>query len=221
MTFSLRLHQHIKDDFQRNLPLLITNNITKYLGMPTQIGHSKQAVFNFIMEKVRGKLKGSKEKHLSFAGRAVLISAVVQALPTYIMSCFMLPKSMYDQIEKNICRFWWGGNDGHHKIHWKSRKDLFQSKFKGRLGFRDMFLFNKAMLAKQVWRLHNDPNSLVSQCLKAKYYPNTDLFHSLQGRQSSYAWQSIHQAIELKHLGGQLVSIPEWVQDYNPSSWPH
>jgi hypothetical protein len=221
MTFSLRLHQHIKDDFQRNLPLLITNNITKYLGMPTQIGHSKQAIFNFIMEKVRGKLKGSKEKHLSFAGRAVLISAVVQALPTYIMSCFMLPKSMYDQIEKNICRFWWGGNDGHHKIHWKSRKDLFQSKFKGRLGFRDVFLFNKAMLAKQVWRLHNDPNSLVSQCLKAKYYPNTDLFHSLQGRQSSYARQSIHQAVELKHLGGQLVSIPEWVQDYNPSSWPH
>jgi hypothetical protein len=182
MTFSPRLHQHIKDDFQGNLPLPITNNISKYLGLPTQIGHSKQAVFNFIMERVRSKMKGWKEKHLSFSGRAVLISAVVQALPTYIMSCFMLPKSMCEQIEKNICRFWWGGNYDNHKIHWKARNDLFQSKFKGGLGFRDMFLFNKAMLAKQVWRLQNDPNSLVSQCLKAKYYPNTTLFHSLQGR---------------------------------------
>jgi hypothetical protein len=212
MTFSPRLYQHIKDD----LPLPITNNITKYLGMPTQIGHSKQAVFNFILDKVRGKLKGWKEKHLSFAGRAVLISAVIQALPTYIMSCFMLPKSMCVQIEKDICRFWWGGNDGQHKIHWKARKDLFQPKFRGGLGFRDMFLFNKAMLAKQVWRLHSAPNSLVSQCLKAKYYPNTDIFHSLQGRQSSYAWQSIHQAIELVHKGscwkigdGQSVNIWE------------
>jgi hypothetical protein len=79
-----------------------------------------------------------------------------------------------------------------------------------------MFLFNKAMLAKQVWRLHSEPNSLVSQCLKAKYYPNTDIFHSLRGRQSSYAWQSIHQAIELVHKGscwkigdGQSVNIWE------------
>jgi hypothetical protein len=135
MTFSPRLYQHIKDDFHRNLPLPITNNITKYLGMPTQIGHSKQAVFNFILDKVRGKLKGWKEKHLSFAGIVMLISAVIQALPTYIMSCFMLPNSMCVQIEKDICRFWWGGNDGQHKIHWKARKDLFQPKFRGVLAF--------------------------------------------------------------------------------------
>jgi hypothetical protein len=216
MTFSPGIYQHIKEDFHRNLTLPITNNITKYLGMPTQIGLSKQAVFNFILEKVRGKLKGWKEKHLSFAGRAILISAVIQALPTYIMSCFMLPKNMCAQIEKEICRFWWGGTDGQHKIHWKARKDLFQPKFKGGVSFRDMFLFNKAMLAKQVWRLHSDPNSLVGQCLKAKYYPTTNIFHALQGRQSSYAWQSIHQAIELIHKGscwkirdGQTVNIWE------------
>jgi hypothetical protein len=34
------------------------------------------------MDKVRNKLKGWKKKHLSFAGRGVFISAVVQALPT-------------------------------------------------------------------------------------------------------------------------------------------
>jgi hypothetical protein len=201
MSFSPRLYQHIKDDFQRNLPLPITNSISKYLGMPTQIGRSKQAVFKFILDKVKGKLKGWKEKHLSFAGRAVLISAVVQALPTYVMSCFMIPKNMCAQIEKEICRFWWGSTREQHKIHWKARKDLFQPKFKGGLGFRDMFLFNKAMLAKQVWRLHSDPNSLVGQCFSAKYYPNTNIFQSIQGRQSSYAWQSIHQAIELIHKG--------------------
>jgi hypothetical protein len=201
MTFSPKLYQHIKDDFHGILPLAITNNITKYLGMPTLIGHSKQVVFRFIMDKVRNKLKGWKEKHLSFAGRAVLISAVIQALPTYVMSNFMIPKSMCDQIEKAICRFWWGSKEGQQKIHWKARKELFKPKFQGGLGFRDMHLFNKAMLAKQVWRLQTDPNSLVGQCFKARYYPNTDILHSSQGRNASYAWQSIYQAIDLIHKG--------------------
>ncbi|MCI47781.1 reverse transcriptase-like protein, partial [Trifolium medium] len=78
--------------------------------MPTQIGRSKQGVFKFIMDRVWSKLKGWKEKNLSFAGRGVLISAVIQAIPTYMMSCFLIPKSVCEQIEKAICKFWWGGN---------------------------------------------------------------------------------------------------------------
>ncbi|MCH80635.1 hypothetical protein A2U01_0001405, partial [Trifolium medium] len=195
MTFSPNIYQHIKDDFQEVMPLQVSNNIAKYLGMPTHIGRSKQEVFNFIMDKVRNKLKGWKEKHLSFAGRGVLISAVIQAIPTYIMSCFMIPKQMCDQIEKSICRFWWGNKESNHRIHWKARKDLFKSKFDGGMGFRNMHWFNLAMLAKQVWRLQTDPTSLLGKCLKARYYPTNDILHSQQGNHASYAWQSIHQAI--------------------------
>jgi hypothetical protein len=71
----------------------------------------------------------------------------------------------------------------------------FKAKYEGGLGFREMHLFNKAMLAKQVWRLKTDPNSLLGQCIKARYYPHSDIFQAQQGRQASYAWQSIHQAI--------------------------
>jgi hypothetical protein len=184
--------------------------------MPTQIGRAKQTTFSHIMDKIRNKLKGWKEKKLSFAGRGVLISAVVQALPTYMMSCFLLPKALCDKIEKAICRFWWGNSDGTHKLHWKARKDLFKAKYEGGLGFRDMHLFNKAMLAKQVWRLKTDPHSLLSQCIKAKYYPHSDIFQAHQGNQASYAWQSIHQAIGTIKRGscwkignGQSINIWE------------
>jgi hypothetical protein len=45
--------------------------------MPTQLGHSKKAGFNFIMDRINKKLKGWKERFLSFAAREILISAVI------------------------------------------------------------------------------------------------------------------------------------------------
>jgi hypothetical protein len=220
MMFSPCMHQHIKLEFQAMLPFTITNSIDKYLGLPTHIGHSKRAAFNFIMDRIRKKLKGWKERRLSFAGRGILISAVIQALPTYLMSCFQLPKGICEQIEQAMCRFWWGGTDRHHKIHWKAKSAIFRSKLAGGLGFRDMHLFNKAMLAKQVWRLQTEPNSLISQCLKAKYYPTTDIILSQQSRNTSYAWQSLHQTVDMIKNGscwkvgnGQDINIwdDNWV----------
>jgi hypothetical protein len=40
----------------------------------------------------------------------------------------------------------------------------------GGMGFRDFQSFNKALLAKQYWRLWLTPNSLLSQIMEAKYY---------------------------------------------------
>jgi hypothetical protein len=215
MTFSPHIQQHIKEEFHAILPFSITNNISKYLGMPTQIGQSRHSSFNFIMDKIRNKLKGWKERHLSYAGRGILISAVIQALPTYLMSCFLLPKSLCDQIEQVMCRFWWGSRDRQQKIHWKSKKAIFKSKLVGGLGFRDMHLFNKALLAKQVWRLQTNPDSLLGQCLKAKYYPNSAILHAPIHRNASYAWQSIYQAINIIKKGscwkvGNGYSINIW-----------
>ena len=76
--------------------------------MPTHFGRSKEQDFQFIMDRIWNKLKGWKEKSLSSEGRGILIRAVAHAIPTYIMSCFLLPKDLYDKIEKTVCAFWWG-----------------------------------------------------------------------------------------------------------------
>jgi hypothetical protein len=202
MIFSPNLSTIVKQEFHTIMPIQVTNMITKYLGMHTTMGRSKIHDFKFLMDKIWNKLKGWKEKNLSFAGRNILISAVIQAIPTYMMSCFIIPKNICDQIEKAICKFWWGGKDNNNnKIHWKARGELFKPKFNGGLGFREMHLFNKAMLAKQVWRLHVSPNSLLNQVLKVKYFPHSDILHSQVGINPSYTWRSIHNAIWIINKG--------------------
>lgn len=202
MVFNPTLLQIIKTEFQQFMPIQITSNINKYLGLPTQVGRSKTQVFNFLMERIRKKLKGWKEKNLSFLGRGVLIRAVIQAIPTYVMSTFLISQGICDRIEKAICRFWWGGNEDKRMIHWKNKEALFKSKLNGGQGFRTMRSFNEALLAKQFWLLLKNPNSLISRCLKAKYYPHIDLLKARMGYNPSFVWSSIYHAKWIIQKGG-------------------
>ena len=85
---------------------------------------------------------------LSQVGKEVLIKAVAQAIPTYIMGCFLLPQGLYDHIKSLISRFWWGTRNGERKIHWKKWSTLCGKKSEGGLRFRDFHSFNLAILAK-------------------------------------------------------------------------
>jgi len=75
------------------------------------------------------------------------------------------------------------------------------SKTKGGLGFRDLRCFNKALLAKQGWRLLKNPDSLAGQILKAKYFPRGGFLEAELGRRPSFAWRSIFGSKDLKRDG--------------------
>jgi hypothetical protein len=63
-------------------------------------------------------------------------------------------------------RFRWGGDKNKHKIHCKKWEKIVILKSEGGMRFRELELFNQAMLAKQGWRLLPKPDLLCVMVLK-------------------------------------------------------
>ena len=89
-----------------------------------------------------------EEKHISKAGREVLIKTVAQAIPTYSMSLFKIPKTVCDGINSALSKYWWGQTREEKKIHWINWGRLCTSKRKGGMGFRDIHAFNLAKIGR-------------------------------------------------------------------------
>ena len=138
----------------------------RYLGMPSDVGNNKNGAFKFLKDRVWNKIKGWMEKILSAGGKEILIKSIAQAVLVFSMSCFKLPRGLCEHLNSLIRKFWWGSRDGKRKANLICWKDMTQPKDMGGLGFKDFELFNLAMLAKQAWRLLQNPDSLTARVLK-------------------------------------------------------
>ena len=134
------------------------------------------------------------------------------------MNCFQIPKSLCDEIEVMMRKFWWGQRGQESKIAWVSWKKMCKSKMNGGMGFRNL----QAMLAKQGWRLLSNPNSLVAQIYKARYYPHGDVFKAKLRSSPSYTWRSIFNGLEVVKIGtrwrvGNCERILIWEDKWLPT----
>ncbi|KAL8525370.1 hypothetical protein ACS0TY_014847 [Phlomoides rotata] len=77
-----------------------------YLGIPTNVGRSRNVAFRSVVQRVEKKFKDCKIKTLSQAGKLTLIKSVAQSIPIYTMSCFKLPQDVIERIRAVIIRFW-------------------------------------------------------------------------------------------------------------------
>ena len=57
------------------------------------------------------------------------------------------------------------------------------------LGFKEIEKFNEALLAKQVWRMINNPNSLCHRVFKVWFFPEYSILKAKDSPTGSYAWK--------------------------------
>ena len=138
----------------------VMTSCEKYLGLPMVGVKSKVGTFKELQERITKKMMGWKEKTISKSGRETLIKLVAQAIPTYSMSIFKIPRSVCEDINSVLAKYWWGQTRSEKKINWINWKRSCTPKNKGGMGFRDINAFNLAMLAKQAWLLVTGSHSL-------------------------------------------------------------
>ncbi|KAL5781686.1 hypothetical protein ACOSP7_006715 [Xanthoceras sorbifolium] len=191
ITFSPNVEDDCSASILNCLGLVNAQAHDKYLGLPTMVGKNKRKTFCDIKERVWRKIRGWKGNLFSMGGKEVLIKAVAQAIPTFTMSIFQLPSVLCNELYSMIMGFWWGASDGNKKISWVSRDKLCSPKIYGGLGFKDLSLFNQALLGKQEWRIVMNNDSLVSRILKEKYFRQEDFLSVSLKQGSSHLWRSL------------------------------
>jgi hypothetical protein len=173
--------------------------------------------FKNLQARLSKRLIECGDSLLAQSAREILIKAIAHAIPNYVMGVFKLPISVCDDLTRLIRNYWWGSDRGKRKSHWINWPSLLRSKAQGGLGFRDMRLFNQALLARQAWRLIVFPNSLCARVLKAKYYPHGNLIDS----NPSSTWTAIAFGLDLLKKGliyrvGNGNDIRVWRDNWIP-----
>jgi hypothetical protein len=123
-----------------------------------------------------------------------------------------------------IRQFWWGEEEDRRKVHWTSWKTLIKPKIQEGMGFRDSELFNQALLARQAWRLIQNPKSLDARLLKAIYYPRGNITDNVFRAEASPVWHGIDHDLELLKKGlvwriGDGKTIRIWRDNWLPRNF--
>lgn len=88
-----------------------------------------------------------------------------------------------------------------NKNHRKIWKNMGIQKLRGGLSFRDLATFNKAMLAKQFWKILSIPISFVSTTLRCKYFSRGSVLEAKVGSRPLFLWRSLVSSIPLVKAG--------------------
>ncbi|KAA3449628.1 reverse transcriptase [Gossypium australe] len=183
--FGTNVQEEMKEEVTRILGVRVASSLEKYLGLPMMVGRRKSWAFANFKDRFRKRIEGWSLRYLSMGGK------------------------------KNVMnRFWWANSKTKSGIHWSNWDALCLPKFAGGLGFKNLFLFNKALLAKQAWRILTNSHCLLAKVLKARYFPNSDFLAAKVGSYPSFTWRSICSVRDLIEEGmvwrignGECVNI--------------
>ena len=87
----------------------------RYLGLPITASKLSKSECSLLVEKITGKMRTWASRHISYAGRVVLINSVLFGMYNFWAKVFFLPHEVVLKVT-NICRnFLWGGSEAYNK----------------------------------------------------------------------------------------------------------
>uniref|UniRef100_A0A803PRU1 Reverse transcriptase domain-containing protein n=1 Tax=Cannabis sativa TaxID=3483 RepID=A0A803PRU1_CANSA len=181
----------------------------RYLGVPICTKKISKQECNVLIEKMIARIQTWSTKHISFAGRAVLINSVLSAIHSYWCQILKLPKKVIHEIEA-ICRaFLWKGQfmmQGAGLLAWDK---VCQSRTEGGSGIKKIAEWNVAALFKYVWALANKEDNLWVKWIHNVYLKEEEWWEYQAPSNGSWYWK---QMVAAKNQLSNLVDTQNFSQ---------
>lgn len=165
----------------------------RYLGVPIISSRLKRADCIALIDRITTRIQSWTHRFLSFAGRLQLIRSVLHSIQAFWTSVFTLPASVLDDVERIMRQFLWKGTPlgrGGAKVAWE---DVCCPKAEGGLGIRNIKQCNRASMAKYIWILFSDKQSLWCRWIHSIFLKNKNFWTARQPGTCSWMWKKILQ----------------------------
>lgn len=108
--FSKNIARSVKRQIKQVLGTKEMRPQSIYLRNSLSLGKNKREKFGKVKENVMNRVQGWNTHMLSKTGKTTLIKTVVQSIPCYTMTTFLISKSICNEMDLIIQKFWWQVN---------------------------------------------------------------------------------------------------------------
>lgn len=142
--------------------------VQEYLGCPIGYRISPQNEVNFLMDKLRKKLRPWTLRCLSLASRVIYIKHVLRSVPAYHLLLLTPSNSGFESMEQLCRRFLWGeSSPGHPKRALVGWATMAKEKSAGGVGFYPFIQHAMALKMRHVSKLFTSEQSEWSRMVKS------------------------------------------------------
>ncbi|WVZ50254.1 hypothetical protein U9M48_001528 [Paspalum notatum var. saurae] len=126
---------------------------TKYLGLPLSNSRLQKVAFQFLIDKILGKLNSWNGRILTAAGHLTLVKSVITSQAVYLLSSLRAPKDLMKCVDAKQRHFLWAGMErltgGKCKVNWirSARPKACRG-----LGILHLARFARALRLRWLWQ---------------------------------------------------------------------
>ncbi|KAL9241975.1 hypothetical protein vseg_016025 [Gypsophila vaccaria] len=182
----------------------------KYLGVPIS---SKKLTKNEgmkLLDRITARIIGWGTRHLSYAGRLVLVQSVLSSLHSYWASIFLIPAGIMKTIDAYCRNFLWAGKSEYKKAPNVKWDTCCLPKEEGGLGIKQSRNWNSALLGKYAWWLASKKDHLWVKWVNHVYMKGEDWTTYTAPMDSSWSWRKI---VHTFSLFKQAYMGSRWLND--------
>ncbi|XP_074282752.1 uncharacterized protein LOC141607297 [Silene latifolia] len=167
-----------------------------------------------LNEKICSRIHNYGAKKFSYAGRLVLVKAVLSSLHSYWASMFVIPKGIISRIEATCRNFLWDSCTDYRRVPMVAWEKICRTKEEGGLGLKDQGIMNKAMIGRLVHWITTKKDSLWVKWVQANYLKGREWLDYIPSTKSSWVWRRICKVKE-EMLPGYATGIWGAQSDYS------